>query len=244
MRERLLELEAGRCFFRDHRGRVEAVQIELVDPVLLRAFSTHPGPVEAGLIGSLPRAFGLQLAGVLIWTMLLVPGTAARSVAARAARADAPQSASRTGRAPALPQAPPLVSGRARPHRRQEAPGASSPAGKVDPLVSNGLGSPSCSSSARGGTDPGGRRNCETSGFVASADPTGNYGIDVHIDTGLLRPQLRRPPQHRPGPDRDAGLDGARLGRPCAGRDARVVLHAHLLERATAVGVGTGGVRD
>ena len=29
-------------------------------------------------------------------------------------------------------------------------------------------------------------RNCATSGFVASAAPTGNYGLDVHIDTGVL----------------------------------------------------------
>jgi len=42
LRERLLELEAGRCFFRDHRGRVEAVQIELVVPSLIEAFSTTP----------------------------------------------------------------------------------------------------------------------------------------------------------------------------------------------------------
>ncbi|HEY4824176.1 MAG TPA: hypothetical protein VIH49_03925 [Solirubrobacteraceae bacterium] len=33
---------------------------------------------------------------------------------------------------------------------------------------------------------PAARRNCETSGFVAAAAPTGNFGIDVHIDTGLL----------------------------------------------------------
>jgi hypothetical protein len=31
-----------------------------------------------------------------------------------------------------------------------------------------------------------GRRNCETSGFAAAPAPTGNYGIDVHIDEGLL----------------------------------------------------------
>ena len=30
------------------------------------------------------------------------------------------------------------------------------------------------------------RRHCETSGFIAAAAPTGNYGIDVHIDTGVL----------------------------------------------------------
>jgi hypothetical protein len=42
MRRRLLELEAGRCLFRDHRGRVEAIQVDLLVPALLRAFSTTP----------------------------------------------------------------------------------------------------------------------------------------------------------------------------------------------------------
>lgn len=43
LRQRLLELEAGRCLFRDHRGRIEAVQVDVVVPSLLRAFSTTPG---------------------------------------------------------------------------------------------------------------------------------------------------------------------------------------------------------
>jgi hypothetical protein len=38
----LLELEAGRCLFRDHSGRVEAIQVDVVVPSLLRAFSTTP----------------------------------------------------------------------------------------------------------------------------------------------------------------------------------------------------------
>jgi len=42
MRQSLLELEAGRCLFRDHSGRVEAIQVEVVAPALLRAFSTTP----------------------------------------------------------------------------------------------------------------------------------------------------------------------------------------------------------
>jgi hypothetical protein len=42
MRQSLLELEAGRCLFRDHRGRVEAIQVDVVVPSLLRAFSTTP----------------------------------------------------------------------------------------------------------------------------------------------------------------------------------------------------------
>jgi hypothetical protein len=42
MRRTLLEMEAGRCLFRDHHGRVEAIQVDLVAPYLLRAFSTTP----------------------------------------------------------------------------------------------------------------------------------------------------------------------------------------------------------
>jgi hypothetical protein len=44
MRQSLLELEAGRCLFRDHSGRVEAIQVDVVVPSLLKAFSTTPGP--------------------------------------------------------------------------------------------------------------------------------------------------------------------------------------------------------
>ncbi len=43
LRARLAEFDAGRCLFRDHRGRVEAIQVEVVVPALLRAFSTTPG---------------------------------------------------------------------------------------------------------------------------------------------------------------------------------------------------------
>lgn len=41
-RERLLEMEAGRCLLRDHSGRIEAIQVEVLVPSLLRAFSTTP----------------------------------------------------------------------------------------------------------------------------------------------------------------------------------------------------------
>jgi hypothetical protein len=45
MRGVLLSLDAGRCLFRDHAGRVEAVQVDLVSPALLAALSTTPrGP--------------------------------------------------------------------------------------------------------------------------------------------------------------------------------------------------------
>jgi hypothetical protein len=43
MRRTMLELDAGRCLFRDHHGRVEAIQVDVVVPALLRAFSTTPG---------------------------------------------------------------------------------------------------------------------------------------------------------------------------------------------------------
>jgi hypothetical protein len=62
-----------------------------------------------------------------------------------------------------------------------------SPQGEADPLVSNGLGSPLCKGALGGGELPAsGRRDCATSGFVAAAAPTASYGLDVHIDTGVL----------------------------------------------------------
>jgi hypothetical protein len=42
MRQTLLELDAGRCLLRDHRGRIEAIQVDVVVPSLLQAFSTTP----------------------------------------------------------------------------------------------------------------------------------------------------------------------------------------------------------
>jgi hypothetical protein len=42
LRQVLLELDAGRCLMRDHHGRVECVQIDLVAPWLLQALSTTP----------------------------------------------------------------------------------------------------------------------------------------------------------------------------------------------------------
>jgi hypothetical protein len=42
LRERLLGFGAGRCLFRDHRGRIEEIQVELLEPALIEAFSTTP----------------------------------------------------------------------------------------------------------------------------------------------------------------------------------------------------------
>jgi hypothetical protein len=44
LRQSVLEFEAGRCLFRDHHGRIEAIQVDIVVPALLRAFSTTPAP--------------------------------------------------------------------------------------------------------------------------------------------------------------------------------------------------------
>jgi hypothetical protein len=62
---------------------------------------------------------------------------------------------------------------------------SSAPASGGDPLVENGLGSPLCGAGA-GELSTASRRNCATSGFEAAGAPTGNYGLDVHIDTGTL----------------------------------------------------------
>jgi hypothetical protein len=49
LRRRLLDFDAGRCLFRDHRGRVEAIQVELA-PALRAALSTTPGQRSAGVV--------------------------------------------------------------------------------------------------------------------------------------------------------------------------------------------------
>jgi hypothetical protein len=96
------------------------------------------------------------------------------------------------GPAPHAPSAPPLLGGSG------SAPGAglgegavpgsdasaSAPPSGGDPLVENGLGSPLCGAPAE--LPATARRNCETSGFEAAGAPTGDYGLDVHIDTGVL----------------------------------------------------------
>ncbi len=46
LRRSLLEFDSGRCLMRDHRGRVEAVAVDVVPPWLLRALSTTP-PTQA-----------------------------------------------------------------------------------------------------------------------------------------------------------------------------------------------------
>ena len=43
-----------------------------------------------------------------------------------------------------------------------------------------------CKGALGGGLSAVSRRDCETSGFIAAPAPTGDYGIDVHIDTGVV----------------------------------------------------------
>jgi hypothetical protein len=90
-------------------------------------------------------------------------------------------SSSRAPRSPPLAVAPAPVEG------EEAAANRGGPPPEADPLVTNGLSSPLCRGALGGAQlSGGGRRNCETSGFVAAADPTGDYGVDVHIDTGVL----------------------------------------------------------
>ncbi len=108
-----------------------------------------------------------------------------------AAHAAAPAPAPAPAHAPHAPSAPPLLSGSGASGAgfgdgvvAGSDASASAPPSSGDPLVENGLGSPLCGAPAE--LPAAGRRNCETSGFEAAGAPTGNYGLDVHIDTGLL----------------------------------------------------------
>jgi len=115
---------------------------------------------------------------------------APRADAARSADA-APSANARPGARSRAPSRPPLT-GAAGPILSagpggDEAAQGGSPQAEADPLVSNGLGSPLCKAGvAAAQLTERDRANCQTSGFVASGAPTGNFGLDVHIDTGVL----------------------------------------------------------
>jgi hypothetical protein len=138
------------------------------------------------------------------WVVVVVVGAGAGPVAQAAAtrreqstergpRAPAAGARARGGSAPVAPSGPPLLAHGGSVSGAEGGPDTSEereqtvPERAGDPLVSNGLGSPLCMG-ALGGAEltTSSRRHCETSGFVAAPAPTGNYGIDVHIDTGLL----------------------------------------------------------
>ena len=117
--------------------------------------------------------------------MFVVPARARAvpSAERRQLRAGSSSATAKESRRARAPQEGPLVG--ARPVQREEESRAAS-VEPADPLVTNGLGSPSCRSVLGAELDPTGQRDCETSGFVAAPAPTDNYGLDVHIDTGLL----------------------------------------------------------
>ncbi len=115
-------------------------------------------------------------------------------VSARPARAEAPSSSAQpAGGAPRAPSGAPLSApsagaGGSNAAGTSEAleGEAGSPQGQADPLVSNGLGSPSCQGTTELELAAADRQHCESSGFLVSSAPTGNFGVDVHIDTGVL----------------------------------------------------------
>lgn len=109
------------------------------------------------------------------------------ALAASAASAASVAAAPRGGTRPTAPSGPPLTAAPASAAAGADTE-ATPPAGEAqaDPLVSNGLGSPTCQSADAGELSPASRRNCETSGFIAAPAPTGDYGFDIHIDTGLF----------------------------------------------------------
>ncbi len=113
--------------------------------------------------------------------------TPAQTRAHTSRSADSAAGAPRPQATPRSPAGPPLAPGTPLGAGDEAAASAEGSIGEADPLVSNGLGSPAC----RGGFGAGElsaqvRGDCETSGFVAAAAPTGDFGVDVHIDTGVL----------------------------------------------------------
>ena len=136
-----------------------------------------------------PVALRVVLAALLVTGYFVLGG-------GRASAAESHTAATQRGNASAVaggtraPSGPPLLPGgpATTPTGGAGSEGtARSPEGEVDPLVSNGLGSPLCKG-VLGAQEISAtaRHDCETSGFVAAPAPTGNYGIDVHIDTGVL----------------------------------------------------------
>jgi hypothetical protein len=112
--------------------------------------------------------------------------TAATARTARAADAPRPLRRAVAG-APRAPSSPPLTSAGSTPGTGADGEVGVSAHAEADPLVGNGLASPLCQGAlGRGELPQASRRDCETSGFVAAGSPTSNYGLDVHIDTGVL----------------------------------------------------------
>jgi len=134
-----------------------------------------------------PTRWALPLAAIAA-SLAVGSITPAGARATPAGRRPAESVVERTGAPSRAPGGPPLVEASGAmpgPDAAEGTPGL--PPGEVDPLVRNGLRSPLCSNAlGPGEVSATGRRDCETSGFLAAPAPTGDYGIDVHIDTGVL----------------------------------------------------------
>ena len=196
MRQTLLGFEAGSCLLRDHHGRVEAIQVDLVVPALRRAFSTTPARVDAvvGAHGAVAAGAaarrGLARAASARASSVRMPAAERRC---RSRRGD-PAGARRAARArPTGAQRRPSTVrtgtwlGRRRFAAAPKKPTSAPAAGGTDPLVEQRAREPPVPGPGpEGELSSAARRNCATSGFVASAAPTGDYGLDVHIDTGVL----------------------------------------------------------
>ena len=147
------------------------------------------GVSTRGVVGRSAGVLALALTATAVLAAYADAGRAALRVqAATIARAERPPASATSRASPRAPTGAPLVSGPAAIGGPGESSEASGPQpGEVDPLVGNGLRSPLCRGVlGRSELARANARDCETSGFVAAAAPTGDYGIDVHIDTGFL----------------------------------------------------------
>ncbi|MGO9247487.1 MAG: hypothetical protein ACLP7W_02705 [Solirubrobacteraceae bacterium] len=98
---------------------------------------------------------------------------------------NAPPSKNAPAKGPArAPSKPPLSTGGSGTTPEEEASASVSQSGG-DPLVANGLGSHLCRDGLEGELSSHAARDCRISGFEAGQAPTGNYGFDVHINTGV-----------------------------------------------------------
>lgn len=139
----------------------------------------------SSLAGSVALALLLGAACGAQSALAGVAGGHGAATRAPAARGDVHTSPS-VPRANTAPSSPPLTTAGTGAGDGGEEDAGGTPQAETDPLVSNGLGSPTCRGAFVRELSSAARRNCETSGFVAAAAPTGDFGIDVHIDTGVL----------------------------------------------------------
>jgi hypothetical protein len=122
---------------------------------------------------------------VLVWGFGAPMAEGAKAHAPAANNAPSAKSSPAKGAARA-PSKPPLGTGTGGTTLSPEEEGSASVSESGgDPLVDNGLGSPLCREGAEAELSPTGASACRISHFDAAQAPTGNYGFDVHINTGV-----------------------------------------------------------